>query len=153
MPLVHDSDHRAVVPTFHLRQTRRLTKYHQQRQRFPLRLPPGPHDGLTCVFETLRLTCEKPEPKCRQGNDWISDDTWTIISHRTMLRRTGRLCQTAAHTMQRWIWASLKMDCAAQTAQVGAAIKTELAGGDVQEAFRCLDSLSAMDSRVRSLLN
>jgi hypothetical protein len=32
----------------------------------------------------------------------------------------------------------LKMDCAAWIAQVGAAIEAELAGGDVQEAFRCL---------------
>jgi hypothetical protein len=55
-----------------------------------------------------------------------------------MLRRTGRLCQTVAHTMQRQIWASLKTDCAARTAQVGAAIEAKLAGGDVQEAFRYL---------------
>jgi hypothetical protein len=40
--------------------------------------------------------------------------------------------------MQRWIWVSLKMDHAARTAQVGAAIKAKLARGDVQEAFRCL---------------
>jgi hypothetical protein len=40
--------------------------------------------------------------------------------------------------MQRKIWASPKMDCAARTAQVGAAIEAKLAGGDIQEAFRCL---------------
>jgi hypothetical protein len=61
-----------------------------------------------------------------------------IISHRTMLRQTGRLCQTAARTMQRWIWALLKTDRAARIAQVGAAIEAKLAKGDVQEAFRCL---------------
>ena len=66
------------------------------------------------------------------------DETWAIISHRTMLRRTGRLCQTAVRTMQRKIWALLKMDCAARTAQVGATIKAKLAGGEVQEACRCL---------------
>jgi hypothetical protein len=32
----------------------------------------------------------------------------------------------------------LKTDCAARTAQVGAAIEAKLAGGDVQEAFWCL---------------
>jgi hypothetical protein len=56
-----------------------------------------------------------------------------------MLRQTGRLCQMAAHTMQRRIWASLKMDHAARTAQVGAAIEAKLARGDIQEAFRYLN--------------
>jgi hypothetical protein len=42
--------------------------------------------------------------------------------------------------MQRQIWALLKTDRAARTAQVGAAIEAELAGGDVQKAFRCLKS-------------
>jgi hypothetical protein len=55
-----------------------------------------------------------------------------------MLCQTGRLCQTVVRTMQRKIWASLKMDRAAQTAQVGANIKAGLAGGDIQEAFQCL---------------
>jgi hypothetical protein len=138
MPLVPDSDHCMIIATFHLRRIRLLTKYCRRQQCFPLRLPPGPHDRLTRNFEALRLTCKKPEPKCQQGNDWILDDTWTIISHRTMLCRTGRLCQKAAGTMQRRIWASLKTDPAAWTAQVCAAIKAKLAGGDVQEAFRYL---------------
>ncbi len=62
-PLVHDSDHRTVLTTFFLRWTRLLTKYRQQRQCFPLRLPPGLHNGLTCELKTLRLMWEKPEPK------------------------------------------------------------------------------------------
>ena len=40
--------------------------------------------------------------------------------------------------MQRAIWASLKTDRIAQTKGVGEAIKAELRGGDVQEAFRHL---------------
>ncbi len=62
-PVVHHSDHQAVIAIFHLRRTRRLKKYFQQQQRFSLRLPPGLHDGLTRDFKTLRLTCKKPEPK------------------------------------------------------------------------------------------
>jgi hypothetical protein len=113
MPLVHDFDHCTAVATFDTRQTSQLTKYHQRQQCLPLRLPPKPHDGLSRDFEALKLTCKKPEPKLRQRNDWILDDTWTIISHRTMLCQTGRLCQMAAHTMQWRIWASLKTDQAA----------------------------------------
>ncbi len=55
-----------------------------------------------------------------------------------MLCQTGRLCQRVVRTMQRRIWALLKTDCAARTAQVGATSEVKLAGGDVQEAFRCL---------------
>ncbi len=40
--------------------------------------------------------------------------------------------------MQRKIWASLKTDQAARTAQVGASIKAKLAWGDVKEAFQHL---------------
>ncbi len=72
-PVVHHLDHRVVVAIFHSRRTRRLKKYRRQRQLFPLRLPPEPHDRLTRDFETLRLTCEKPEPKRQQGNNWILD--------------------------------------------------------------------------------
>jgi hypothetical protein len=55
-----------------------------------------------------------------------------------MLHQTGRLCQTAARTMQLQIWALFKMDHAARTAQVGAAIKAKPARGDLQEAFKYL---------------
>jgi hypothetical protein len=62
-PVVHHLDHQVVVAIFHSRGTRRLKKYRQQQQPFPLQLPPGPHDGLTRDFKTLKLMCEKPEPK------------------------------------------------------------------------------------------
>ncbi len=132
--LIHDSDHYAAVVTFHARWTFWLTKYPWQHQCFPLWLPPRPHDRLTCNFEALKLTCKKPEPKRRQGNDWISDDTWSIISHRTMLWRTGRLCQTVAYKIQLQIWALLKMDWDTWTSQVGASIEAALAGGAFRNA-------------------
>ena len=135
MSLVHDSDHRAFVATFRARKTKGLTKYPCHRQRLPLRLPPKPHDELTQTFEALKLTCKKAEPTKRRGNKWISAETWRLISYRSMLRRTGKLCQTAAGTMQRQILAALCGDCKARTAQVGDLIEAELAGGDIQEAF------------------
>ena len=137
-PLVHDSDHRAVVATFRARRTNRLTKYRRRRQRLPLRLPHGPHDELTHTFEALKLTCLEAEPTKRRGNDWISAETWRLISHRTMLRKTGKLCQIGARRMQRQIWAALRGDREARTARVGDLIEAELAGGSVEEAFRHL---------------
>ena len=137
-PRVHNSDHRAVVATFRERRSQQLTTYHRKRQRLPLRLATGPHDELTQQFETLKIQCEKVDPNKRQGNDWITDETWRLISHRTMLRRTGKLCQTGGRKMQRQIWAALRGDQAVRTAQVGTGIEYELTGGDVQEAFRHL---------------
>ncbi len=69
LPLVHNSDHRAVVATFCARKTRRLTAYRRCRQRLPLRLPPEPHGKLTHTFEALKLTCVEANPQSRGGNE------------------------------------------------------------------------------------
>ncbi len=135
MPLVQDSDHRVVVATFRARKTRRLTNYRRRRQRLPLRLPPEPHDELTRTFEALKLTCQEAEPTKQQGNNWITAETWRLVSHRTMLRKTGKLCQIGARRMQWQIWAALRRDRKARTSRVGNLIEAKLAGGDVQEAF------------------
>jgi hypothetical protein len=134
-PLVHDSDHRAVVMSFRARKMQRLMAYHCRRQRLPLRLPPKPHNKLTHTFKALKLTCIKADPQSRGGNDWISVETWCLISHRSMLRRTGKLCQTGGQCLQWRIWDALRGDLRAQPAPVGNLIKAKLAGGKVQEAF------------------
>ena len=46
-----------------------------------------------------------------------------------MLRRTGKLCQTAVHTMQRQIWAALRGDRKARTARVDDLIEAKLTEG------------------------
>ena len=132
--LVHDSDHRVVVATFRARKTKWLTKYRCRRQRFPLQLPPELHGELTHTFESLKLTCKKAEPTKQQGEEWISAETWHLISHHLMLCRTGKLCQTGAPCSQQQIWTALRGDRHARTARVGKLIDTKLAGGDVQEA-------------------
>jgi hypothetical protein len=134
-PLVHDSDHRAVVATFHVRKTHRLTAYRRCRQCLPLWLPPEPHDELTHTFEALKLTCVEADPQSRGGNEWISVETWRLISHRSMLRRTGKLCLTGGRHLRRKIWDALRGDRSARTAQVGSMIEAKLAGGNVQESF------------------
>jgi hypothetical protein len=92
--LVHDSDHCAVVATFCVRKTQRLTMYLCCRQCLPLQLPPKPHNKLTQTFKALKLTCVEADPQSRGGNEWISVETWRLISHRSMLCRTCKLCQT-----------------------------------------------------------
>ncbi len=71
----------------------------------------------------------------RKQNDWILEESWQLIAHRAMLRRTGRLCQTGGHSLYRQIGASLCKDRAKHTKGVGTQIESELAGGNVQEAF------------------
>ena len=94
-PRFHDTDHRAVVANISRGQNGRIKKYRQSRQTFPLKLAPlGEQDGATRLFGKLREECKETDPKKRSWNDWISEETWRLIAHRAMLRRTGRLCQT-----------------------------------------------------------
>jgi hypothetical protein len=75
------------------------------------------------------------DPQSRGGNEWISAETWRLISHRSMLRRTGKLCQTGGRRLRRKIWDALCGDCRARTAQVDSMIEAKLAGGNIQESF------------------
>jgi hypothetical protein len=116
LPLVHDSDHRAVIATFRARKMQQLTTYHCHRQRLPLRFPPKPHDKLTHTFKALKLTCIEADPQSRGENEWISTETWHLISHRSMLCRIGKLCQTGGRCLQWRIWDALRGDSRARTA-------------------------------------
>jgi hypothetical protein len=74
----------------------------------------------------------------QKQNNWILEESWRLIAHRAMLRHTGRLCQAGGRCLHHQVGASLCKDRADCTAHVGALIKSELAGGNVQEAFRHL---------------
>ncbi len=67
-----------------------------------------------------------------------------------MLRRTGRLCQTGGRRLHRQIGAALRNDRRDRTARVGENIVTELAGGNVQEAFRHLKGWYRAASETQS---
>ncbi len=93
-PRIHDSDQRAIVALIRRGRSGQLWRYLHDRLRFPLQLPPvEEQDGQTSLFGELRKTCEEEAPPRRQQNDWISEESWRLIAHRAMLRRTGRLCQ------------------------------------------------------------
>jgi hypothetical protein len=74
----------------------------------------------------------------QKRSDWISEESWWLIAHRAMLRRTGRLCQMGGRRMQCQIGALLCKDRADRTEQVGTLTESKLTGGNVQEAFRHL---------------
>ena len=115
-----------------------LKTYRRNHQRFPITLPPGEQDKKTRLFEELKALCDHPDPKQHPRNDWISAKTWRLVAHRTMLRRTGRLCRLGGHRMKRDIWNSLKDNRIARTKRASQSIEAKLRGGDVQEAFRLL---------------
>ena len=134
-PRYHDSDHRAVVATIKSGE-RRLTAYRKKRQECPLKLPPAEQqDNLTLAFAALKATCEEPTTTKPQWRDWMHDNTWLLIRRRTSLRRAGRLRQSEGRQMQHAIYAALKRDRAARTAEVGELIIAELAEGNIHEAF------------------
>ena len=107
-PPIHDSNHCAVVA--HMRRGRdgSLKIYQQNCQCFPITLPPGEQDEMTCQFEELKATIVHPGPKHHPRNDWISMETWRLVANRMMLHRTGRLCRAGGRRMKRGIWAALK---------------------------------------------
>jgi hypothetical protein len=71
-------------------------------------------------------------------NGWILEESWQLIAHRVMLRRTGCLCKTGGHRLHCQIGVSLQKDQTDQTAAIGATVEAKLAGGNIQEAFRHL---------------
>jgi hypothetical protein len=95
-------------------------------------------DQQTGLFGELQKTCKEDAPTKRKRNDWILEESWQLIAHRAMLCHTGRLCQAGGRRLHRQIGASLRKDTADRTAHIRALIKLELAGGNVQEAFRHL---------------
>ena len=131
-------DHRAIVLYLKAGNKGRLNIYRKQRQRFPLQLEFGTQDEMTTTFEKLRALCDKPDPKKRPQNNWISEDTWKIVWNMTMLRTLGRLTSAGRRSMKRAMWASLANDCRERTKRVGKSNRAKLAKGDAQEAFRHL---------------
>jgi hypothetical protein len=150
-PRYHDSDHRAVVATIRRGRVGRLKSYRKQRQRHPLQLPPGPHDQLTDAFETMKAAYTDPDPKRWECKDWVSDATWQLIKRRTSLRQAGQLRRNEASVMQREVQQCLRTDRDTRTKHIGETISHELAGGNVQEAFRHLKGWyrSATDTQAR----
>jgi hypothetical protein len=138
-PRFHDFDHRAVVASIQKGKAGALKRYCKSCQTFPLQLPPeAKQDVQTQLFGKLRATCEEDAPTRHTCSNWITEESWRLIAHRAMLRRTGRLCQAGGRRMHRQISALLRRDRAARTEWVGTLIESELMVGNVQEAFRHL---------------
>ena len=117
---------------------RKLKRCQRRRRRSPLQLQPGPQEELETASEELKTACEPPPPRKRKENSWISDATWALVDRRAGLRRQGKFMQVDGRRLGRQIRSSLKGDRTARTEKTAAAIKSELAGGNVQEAFHHL---------------
>jgi hypothetical protein len=138
-PRIHDSDHRAIVAMIRKGRPGQLKLHRRPRQRFPLQLPPvEEQDQQMRLFGELRKTCEEDAPTRQKQNDWILEESWRLIAHRAMLRHTGHLCQAGGRCLHHQVGASLRKDQADCTSHVGMLIESELAGGNVQEAFHHL---------------
>ena len=110
-----------------------------------LLLPEG-HCDTAQAFKKLKAACEEPKKMNAHWRDWMSDSTWAMMKQRTSLRRAGQLRRAEGQCMQRAIHAALKRDRAPHTAQVGKLIDTDLAEGNIHEAFRHLNQLPQKES-------
>jgi hypothetical protein len=115
-----------------------MTAYWKQLAKFPVRLPRGPQDELTTLFEELRLNVMAPPMRAQPRNQRISAPTWALINKRAALRQQGKLLQQATHLIGRQINAGLKGDCAKRAAAAVEKIEGHLAAGEPKEAWRSL---------------
>ncbi len=115
-----------------------MTAYRKRLAKFPVRLPRGPQDKLTTLFEKLRLDVMAPPTRAQARNQWISAPTWALINIRAALRQQGKLSQHATHLIGRQIAAGLKGDRAKCAAAAVKKIEGHLAAGEPKKAWRSL---------------
>ncbi len=116
----------------------KMTAYWKRLAKFPVRLPQGPQDELTTLFEELRLNVMAPPRWAQPHNQWISTPTWALIDKRAALRQQGKLSQQATHLIGRKIAAGLKGDHAKCAAAAAEKIEGHLAAGEPKEAWQSL---------------
>jgi hypothetical protein len=115
-----------------------MTAYRKRLAKFPIRLPWGPQDKLTTLFEKLRLDVMAPPMRAQPHNQWISLPTWALINKRAALQQQGKLLQQATRLIGRRIAAGLKGDHAKHAAAAAEKIEGHLAAGEPKEAWRSL---------------
>ena len=82
---------------------------------------------------------EKPTPRERPSNAWIWPSTWSLIDHKAAASRQGKLNQCDRQQLVRKIKEHLQDDRRHRTAAVGASIVGHLEGGELAEAWKCLE--------------
>jgi hypothetical protein len=87
-PNQHNSDHCAIITIIFARSAMKTAAYCKQMAEFPrIKLPPGPQDVLSAIFEELQLNVVAPPKQTQPHNSWISAPTWALINKRAMLRQ------------------------------------------------------------------
>ena len=71
-----------------------MKTYQKRHHQFPLRLPHyGPQTKLESTFDELQDDCTPPHLREQKANNWISNTTWKLTNHSTMLGWRGMLTQ------------------------------------------------------------
>jgi hypothetical protein len=135
-PYNHVSDNQAIITTICAGNAAKMTAYWKRLEKFPVKLPRGPQDELTTLFEELRLDVVAPPTWAQPRNQRISAPTWAFINKRAALRQQGKLLQQAPHLIGRQIAAGLKGDHAQRAAAAAEKIEEHLAAGEPKEAWR-----------------
>ena len=88
-----------------------MAAYRKKRTTFPIKLPrKAPRTEMETAFETLKDACEPPLERDKPINSWISDTTWKLVDHRTMLHKKGQLSSRGSRALNRQVRAALKAD-------------------------------------------
>jgi hypothetical protein len=62
-----------------------MTAYRKRLAKFPVKLPQGPQDELTTLFEELHHDVVAPPTRAQLRNQWFSATTWVFIDKRAAL--------------------------------------------------------------------
>jgi hypothetical protein len=63
----------------------KMTAYRERLAKFPVKLPRGPQDEITTLFEKVCLNVVAPPTRAQPHNQWISAPTWVLINKRAAL--------------------------------------------------------------------
>ena len=102
----HNTNHFMVLGFLRSTPKKGDAKYLRGRNNLPPKPPNEPmrEDG---IFATLRRAVPKPHVRKRRTNEWISEETWRLVSERVSARR-GKRVQARIWRISREILASLK---------------------------------------------
>ena len=132
----HATDHRAIVGRLRGGSKKRLDTYRRKVGRCPFQLPcTSPHSLQETLFQQLKACIEKKAARASPRNQWISQDTWTLVDRRAQLRSRGSLNQSSNRRLSRQINASFARDRQQRAENDAAEIDRLLGEGDLKEAW------------------
>jgi hypothetical protein len=139
IPYNHVSNCRAIITTICAGSATKIMAYWKRLAKFLVRLPWGPQDELTTLFEELHLDVVALPTRAQLCNQWIPTPTWALINKSAALRQQGKLSQQATHLTGRQTATGHNRDRVKHAAAAADKIEGHLVAGEIEEALRCAE--------------